>query len=232
MAVVRKYLFEKDFGEPEVAVPVRPVVVAPPPPPAEPTFSAADLAAAREAAWAEGHAAGDAAARAETDRLAAEALDVIAGRLSAIDGALAESMENAARLGIETGVSVARRVVPAILRRHPTIEIETLFRTCLNDLQEEPRVVLRVADPLLDVLQGGMQRIASRAGFGGKVIVIGDENLDLGDCRIEWSDGGAERDNARLWQAVDAVVQRHLAPPEPPANEPATTTSGDGEHHG
>lgn len=237
MAVVRKFLFDNDFGEPEAplaAAPARPVVVEPPPPP-EPTFSEAELIATREAALAEGYAAGEAAARAETARTLAEALAQISAKLAIIDGAMAEAGENAARLGIQTGVAVARRIVPNILRRHPTIEIETLFRSCLNDLADEPRVVLRVADPLLDVLQPDMQRLASRAGFGGKVIVIGDEQLDLGDCRVEWADGGAERDSARIWQGIDETVHRHLTPPAPPSGDTGaddTQTRGNGDHHG
>jgi flagellar assembly protein FliH len=58
--------------------------------------------------------------------------------------------------------------------------------------------------------------IATRRGFAGKVVLLAETSVAPGDCRIEWADGGVERDSARLWRDIDLAVARLL---------------GDGEDH-
>src|SRR3546814_7302027 len=58
----------------------------------------------------------------------------------------------------------------------------------------------------------------SRSGFEGKLVFLADERLKTGDLRVEWADGGAERNQKALWQEIDAVIARVLAP-----------TAGDGK---
>jgi hypothetical protein len=40
------------------------------------------------------------------------------------------------------------------------------------------------------------------------------------DCRVEWADGGAERDVGRMWQQIERLGQQAAAeqPPAPPLN--------------
>src|SRR3546814_8811652 len=58
----------------------------------------------------------------------------------------------------------------------------------------------------------------SRSGFEGKLVFLADERLKTGDLRVEWADGGVERNQMALWQEIDAVIARVLAP-----------TAGDGK---
>ncbi|MEX1147621.1 MAG: hypothetical protein WEB93_04480, partial [Sphingomonadales bacterium] len=60
--------------------------------------------------------------------------------------------------------------------------------------------------PLKDVVD----RITMEASFAGKVILLGDDRLEGDHCRVEWADGGAERNLAALQDRVDRLVQRHL----------------------
>ncbi len=42
--------------------------------------------------------------------------------------------------------------------------------------------------------------------YEGKVVILGDADLGPSDCRIEWADGGIERDVRALWEEIDHVL--------------------------
>ena len=50
--------------------------------------------------------------------------------------------------------------------------------------------------------------LSAQSGYEGKIVLIAEEALLPGDARVEWADGGAERDSARLWRQIDEIVAR------------------------
>jgi flagellar assembly protein FliH len=90
--------------------------------------------------------------------------------------------------------------------------------------------MIRTADADLDALRESIEGSAARSGFEGKLVFLTDERIASGDLRIEWADGGAERDQAALWAEIDGVIARALrpaknapAPAGPPKEAPATS---------
>jgi hypothetical protein len=70
--------------------------------------------------------------------------------------------------------------------------------------RRDDRAIVEAVKPRID-------RAAARAGFPGSVILLGDPAMSDAQSRIEWADGGVERDTARIWGEFDAILQRHLA---------------------
>ena len=56
-----------------------------------------------------------------------------------------------------------------------------------------------------------LSEIAERSGFAGRLVVLAAPDMVVGDCRIEWADGGATRDQAALQVAIGDAVERYLA---------------------
>jgi flagellar assembly protein FliH len=176
----------------------------------EPTFSLAELEAAKEAAHAAGIAAGLESAREGYERLAAQALAEASRKMDALDLAQAESSAATRRNAVEVAVTIVRKLLPRLEARHGIAEVEQLVGECLNQLFDEPRVVIRVHESLLEVLRDRVEALAQSAGFPGRLILIADDTIGPGDCRVEWADGGAERLGDRIWRDIDAVLLRVL----------------------
>jgi flagellar assembly protein FliH len=179
----------------------------------EPTFSVAELEAARQAAHAEGVAAGLAEAREGYERRAAQALEEAARQIASLHAVQAGSNVAVRRNAIEVAVTVVRKLFPRVEARWGLAEVEQVVQDSLTQLFEEPRVVIRVHDSLLEALQGRLEALAQSAGYPGRLILIADDTIGPGDCRVEWADGGAERLGERLWRDIDAVLQRALGVP-------------------
>jgi flagellar assembly protein FliH len=114
------------------------------------------------------------------------------------------------REAVAAATEIARRLLPSLAKREAIAEVEALVRECLTRLHDEPRLVVRVADELLDPVRQHMDQLTAAAGYTGRVILFADPAIKSGDARVEWADGGAERDSAAIWRDIDSAIQRFV----------------------
>ena len=169
------------------------------------------LADSRTAGYAEGFAAGEqsvsAKAAKQLNQAAIQLADQVAAMAANLDDARNETLADAVALS----VSIARKLAGALMAAQPTAEIEALITECLASLEGVPHLVIRcsaeLADPVREIAQA---RIAT-SGFSGRLVVMGDPEIGLGDGRIEWVDGGLVRDMASLSDQIDSRIAAFLA---------------------
>jgi flagellar assembly protein FliH len=217
MAALKKYMFDLDFDAELAAAPEAPpppvdgmdeTTVEEPPPP--PTYSEFELEEAKRIAFAEGHDAGVKEAAEVTERSQAEALAALAAGFAQVMAEQRTAIEGLRRDAVQLAVSVVRKLQPEMARRYGTDEIAGVIRECLLQIDEAARLMVRVHPDLLDGVRVEAQRVADEAEFEGKILFAPDPKLALGDCRVEWGNGGADRDQALLWTEIDGIVARAL----------------------
>lgn len=196
----RRFLFDTDFRRPETS--------------GAAVQAAADLAEAVGQAHARGLQEGRAQAEAQGQARLADALTRLglaaAGLLAQADARDAEREEQA----IEVAVLLARRIAGEALDARPLAAIGEVARAALQHLRGVPHLVVRVNDALVDDAEALMKSLARERGYEGRLVVLGEPDLQPGDARIEWADGGIVRDRTRIEAAVrDALglVPLHAA---------------------
>lgn len=222
--IIRPFLFETSFdedaadrarekaeAEERARLEAEAAAHAEPPPP---TFTEEELAAARQAGFLEGRNAGISEAHASLERRSADALDQVSRALGQLDRAQREGVVELMRGSLEVTHTIVRKVLPEYVRRHGSDEIQALVRQVLETLIEEPRVVIRVPEELVEALKPRIAQAGKATSFEGQLVVFGEPALGDGDCRVEWSSGGAERLVQQSIDQVAAVVGRALVPPE------------------
>lgn len=192
------------------------------------SYTADDLAIAEEAAREQGRLAGIAETRATIEHTTAVALSRIGEQLQALGRTIEEIRYESASHALKIAVAVVRKVLPDLAQRNGLAEIEALVRECLNTFYDEPRVVVRVHDKMLDPLRERVDDIAAGCGFDGKIVLFGDEHLAETDCRVEWADGGAERNLTGLYQEIGRVVEKVTGPLPAMPNRAPEPEHGDG----
>jgi flagellar assembly protein FliH len=60
---------------------------------------------------------------------------------------------------------------------------------------------------LRDIATGHM----SSSGFAGRLVVLGDPDIRLGDGRLEWVEGGLVRDINAISKQIDSKIKAYLA---------------------
>jgi flagellar assembly protein FliH len=167
----------------------------------------AELARAREEArklgLTEAAAAAEARIADSASRIAAAATQL----LSTLDRECEIMRRDAAALAIATARTLAGKLVDA----QPLPEIEALIESCLGPLRTVPHLVIRLRAADADALRQRLDPLAERAGFAGRLVVLGEDGIAAGDCRIEWADGGIVRDREKALAAIEAAVDRRFA---------------------
>jgi flagellar assembly protein FliH len=212
MGMPKKYLFDVSFDQ--VAEKDEP------PPVREETFTRGELDEARHIAYTEGRGVGLAEATAAAATKAATALEAIAAALPAFMASQDERAAEIQRQAIAALRVVIAKALPAYAAREPLAEIEALAGKCLMEAIDEPRVVLRVANEIYEPMRERIDALAATSGYGGRIVLLGDDALSGGDIRIEWADGGAERRLAEQMNEIDAALARIADPsatPTPPS---------------
>jgi flagellar assembly protein FliH len=224
----RKYMFDVDFGPPPAVHAAAPESMSDDdddlqeaaedlPPPA--TFTEEELLLAREASFEEGRQAGLAEAAAASDRLLAEAMAAIAAGVDTVKAQQEELADVNLRTAVRVAQAVLKKVLPGACEKYAFEEVARVVEECVGHVLDEPRMVVRVSADLTDPIRDRLEAIAADQGFQGRVVVQADPRLVPGDCRVEWTDGGAERDQARLIRDIDEAVERSLAPAGDAAND-------------
>lgn len=206
MASKAKFLFDVPFDGSRPKVERNYAPKAPPP-----KFSADEIEAARAAAFAEGEAAGRQAAYGEHQQNLEQALRSIAQQLRAVAVGQEQARVAASAEATELAVAIARKLAGRLIERQPLDQVEALVLRCMDDMRDEPRLVIRAAEPVVQQLDAKIDQLVAQSGFGGKVALVPDETMALTDCRINWADGSAERRQTALEQEVDQAVERYLA---------------------
>ncbi len=195
----------------------------------KPAYGEEELARARDEGFAAGREQGMKEAAASIDNAAARALETLAARMQELFPALKADCERRNAEALQAAMIVVRKLFPILNETNATAELEGLVCQCLEHLHDEPRVVIRVSDALLDPLRARLEALTARCGYEGKIVLLAEEALQPGDVRVEWADGGAERNSQRLWGQVDEIVARAASLGAQTSNETATNETATNE---
>jgi flagellar assembly protein FliH len=168
------------------------------------------LAEAESRGFRDGFAAAEKEAVAAAERRTAAAFEQIGDTLDRIARELAALERRVESEAVELAVAVARKLAPELILREPFTEIAALATDCFKQLAAHPHVVVRVNDALHERAHEQLTEIARRCGFEGRLVVLAEPEITLGDCRIEWADGGVARDQAKTNTAISNAVGRYL----------------------
>jgi flagellar assembly protein FliH len=200
IAAKTKFLFESDFG-PNANPAERPVA---------PAEHALKLAEAESRGFRDGYATAEKERAAEAERRTAAAFEQIADALDRLARGLGEVEQRLEAETVEVAVAVGRKLAPELIALEPFAEIAALATDCFKHLTASPHVVVRVNDVLHATARERLEAMARTRGFEGRLVVIAEPDIALGDCRIEWADGGVTRDRAATEAAIADAVARYL----------------------
>ena len=198
MKSTAKYMFDEDFATGE-----------------KPTMTVVEAERRRLDAEAQAHrkgfAAGQAQALSEAAQRASAALARIADSLERLDRALTGIETRVETEAVEVAVAVAAKLAPQLIAREPFAEISALATECFHQLVTTRHIVVRIGADVYETAKDRLEEIARARGFEGRLVVAPDPAMAPGDCRIEWADGGVNRDHAATLSAIDDVVGRYVA---------------------
>src|SRR5256885_463643 len=167
-------------------------------PPAEPEISPeeklkAQLDAAREEGYVEGHTAALEEAETTREHYVADAINLISKGLDKLAEQQQAAYGELAQEAMRMVYAIVTKLLPPVAHHHAAETIGEFVRQVLPLTTSEPRLVVRVHSMIVEDLEKRLQEVMTRSGFRGSFAVVADYELQPGDCRIDWDGGGADR---------------------------------------
>jgi len=203
MAAMEKFLFDTEFDADDAVAGL----------PAAKLLTGREIQDLRDSAFEAGVNEGVARETRTTEHRQSEALAAVAGRLGAIAEAQSQAMNQILDQATTLTLAITRKISPALARHQPLVGIEALIRDFLHQLIDEPHIVVRVAEMLIDDLKQRIDGIAAECGFEGRVVLMPDAAMNGNDCRLEWADGGAVRNSEAILDDIEQGIVRMLQNP-------------------
>ncbi|HWE47032.1 MAG TPA: flagellar assembly protein FliH [Caulobacteraceae bacterium] len=196
MTQPRPFSFDNDFGDQERRSPDRKKRV----------YMADEVDAIRASARNEGEGATSARAK----QIEAQALADIADACRQALTTLTEVAREHRRGSAELALAAARKIAGGALEHLPEAPIKAALETLGREIESQPRLVIRIADPG-DALRASIEAAVADAGFAGQVAFRADpEASSQAAFVIEWSDGRAAFDPdevaLRIAQSFEAAL--------------------------
>ncbi|MFL6813914.1 MAG: FliH/SctL family protein [Bradyrhizobium sp.] len=201
MASPAKFLFDMDFSAPDRGRER----------PATASEIAQKIASAEAHAYRDGYDAGQREAKTESDRRTALALEEIGIGIQAIKARFSGIETRMETEAVDVAVAVARKLCSELISGEPLDEITALVSDCFSHLVSTPHLVVRINDSLYEPARDRIERLAKQSGFAGRLVILAEPEIQSGDCKIEWADGGVVLERAAIEAKIDELVGRYMA---------------------
>lgn len=166
---------------------------------------------ARRTGYDQGRSEGESSATARSADALAKAAVKLADNAANMVEALDTRQKDVLREAVTLSASIARKLAAHLIVRQPQAELVALVQECMGSIEHTPHLVVRCHPDLADAVRAGAEERMRTSGFSGRLIVMGDPDVKLGDGRIEWADGGLVRDMNAISNEINTRISAYLA---------------------
>ncbi len=174
--------------------------------PQEPSYSQAELDAAVKSAEEKGYERGFGAAATDIQKAEQTALDEINNRLVALLSGESENKKEAEASALKFAVELVRKLLPNLEAGVAKEEVEAFLSDNFSKFRGEKNLSFSFHPDMAAEIAPQLSKLAEKNDFEGKISVHKDINLSLSDCRVEWRNGGVERNTEEILGKVDNLL--------------------------
>ncbi|SON57716.1 flagellar assembly protein H [Hartmannibacter diazotrophicus] len=206
MASPARFMFDNDFAAPP-----------PPPEPEAPKVPMIEVSV-HEALMADAvrraHERGVVEGRNDAEVKAAGRLADEAARLASAAQSILAILDTE-RLRIEKDALqlaevIGRQLARELVDMHPRDAIMSVITEALAPLRQTPHLVVRLSADDAEPIGAELKKLAHERGFEGRLVILGEDSIERGDCRIDWADGGIVLNRADCEEAVSRAIDLHI----------------------
>jgi flagellar assembly protein FliH len=104
-------------------------------------------------------------------------------------------------------LAIARKVAGQALDQNAQAAIDEIVLRCSETMMKEPKITITVHESMGDTLAKKLEELAARLQSAANIVTLRDPAMPAADCRIEWNQGGIERQTAQIWQQVEKMIE-------------------------
>lgn len=200
-----RFLFDTEFSDPSAPVDGGKAATD-----ATAVYSESDIEALKLQAFEEGLQSGKSQAMDTVENTLTSSLETVAVQLQQLIGNQVSQLHTIKQDAASLALAIAGKLAPALIEKSPFNEIEAVIKDCLSELPDEPRIVVRAPEQACEFLKGHVDTLSAQAGFQGNIILLPEESMQPSECRVEWADGGVERNIQGTETKLNAIINEFV----------------------
>ncbi|MEN9873972.1 MAG: hypothetical protein RL186_869 [Pseudomonadota bacterium] len=161
-------------------------------------------------ARAQGFEQGYAQAQISIEQVSSTALTAIAANMNLMLDRLLEEAQTLRNEATHVAMIAARVIAGRALDAFGAEAVADILATTAAQLKDTPRLVVRVAPELAEIIEARLIGCAREAGFSGEIAVRADPDALAGDCTLDWGEGTIVYSREAALAAIDQAAQNWL----------------------
>ncbi len=133
-------------------------------------------------------------------------LEGIKNQLMAIFAAVEEKAANQEASAISFAVDLVRKLLPTLEKDRAEAEVKNFLAQNFANFSSQESLSFSFNPEVISLVADSIGRLAEQNDFEGKIAVHKDNSLGPSDCRVEWKNGGVERNIRKSLDKVEQMI--------------------------
>ena len=175
--------------------------------PKEPTYSQAQYDAAIASAKESGYEDGFKNGYGEFEHQQTEQLQNLNNRLMALLSDVADFQKKLEQDNLHFVAEVIRKLIPSLSQKQAQEELELFLKKNFSSFKQEENLVFSFNPEDIKTAADILPKLANANDFEGKISLHKDASIARGDCKIEWKNGGVEKNTDKMLEKVSNMLE-------------------------
>ena len=176
------------------------------------TYSEAEVLEAQKKGFSDGERKGAESALGEAEKALNDSIKEMTNKLSELQSEQVQINQELTQDATELVLTIVKKFFPTLNEKSALNEVHSVTTSFLKRLLDEPKVMIRVNSVLSDKLSETLSEKVNNSEINNNYTIISDDEIQLGNCAIEWSNGTAERNIDKLMAEIDNVISKNSMP--------------------
>ncbi|MBR2033315.1 MAG: hypothetical protein IKA03_01440 [Alphaproteobacteria bacterium] len=153
-----------------------------------------------------GYSEGFAASSTENQKMQQSLLENIDSKLATLISNNYNNMVTAEETAIKVALEAIRKVLPSLEQDVAKKELVAFLGDNFSKFKNESSLSFSFHPQMIAEIAPQLSKLAEKHDFEGKISVHKDIDLGLSDCRIEWKNGGVERNTTKVLNKIEELI--------------------------
>lgn len=153
-----------------------------------------------------GYSEGFAASSTENQKAQQSLLENIDAKLAILVSDNSKNMIVAEEAAIKVALDAIRKVLPSLEQDVAKKELVAFLGDNFSKFKNEGSLSFSFHPQMIAEIAPQLSKLAEKHDFEGKISVHKDMDLCLSDCRIEWKNGGVERNTTKVLNKIEELI--------------------------
>ena len=167
-----------------------------------------ELDTAVEAAEIKGYEKGKEEALKTIENAQQEVLQKIDESLKVLADACINLEQEAENSAMQIAICAINKILPTLEHDVAKKEVEAFLSDNFGNFRKETSLSFSFHPDMTAQIAPILSKLADKNDFEGKIAVHKDMNLGLSDCKVEWKNGGVERNSAQITDKIKELMSK------------------------